>query len=290
VGEGLKTMILGHERQLEHFDRLIKKGNLGHAYLFHGPAQVGKFTLAKEIPQSLSCPHPVILDKEHTLVSKKENRKEIPIEDIRELKRLFSLTAPAGEWRVAIINEAEKMSTEAANAFLKLLEEPGENTLFILVTSAVDLLPPTIVSRTQPIRFSLVSRNILEKHLAGLVKNSELREAILALAFGRPGVMLRLAEEPRILAEEQKFFGDLQAARAAGVPEIFRFSEKFALEEESRRRSVDHLFFMLYSELQARPCVEIAEKIKKANRIALALETTNVNPRLALEVMLLESR
>lgn len=282
-------MILGHEKQQQYFERLLKKRNLAHAYIFHGPEHVGKFTFAEELIKKLSCPHPIILDTEHTLVSKKEIRKDIPIEDIRELKRLFSLAAPESQWRIAIINEAEKLNAEAANAFLKLLEEPGARTLFILVTSAIDLLPPTVVSRTQPILFSDVSAEILREYLSTRVRDQKLEEEILALSFGRPGIMLRLAEEPKMLEDERKFFRNFQLALAGGLPGIFRFSEKVAFDGEERARTVEYLFRTMRKTLVSNPSAKTAEQIKKMHRIALALETTNVNPRLALDVMMIEA-
>ena len=146
----MSTPLIGHDRQIQFLNSCRTRGTLPHAYLFHGPEHVGKLTIALMLAQSFFCPevskddmrsvcgtcqscqaianyrHPSIffLDTAHTLVSKKENRKEIPIEDIRELKRILSFAPQGNQWRLAIINEAEKMSTEAANAFLKLLEEP----------------------------------------------------------------------------------------------------------------------------------------------------------------------
>ncbi len=244
---------------------------------------------AQELIKKLNCPHPIILDTKHTLLSKKEVRKEIPIEDIWELKRLFSLAAPESQWRIAIINEAEKLSREAANAFLKLLEEPGENTLFILITSAIDLLLSTIVSRAQPIRFSDIPTEVLQKYLKTKVRDQKLEDEILALSFGRPGIMLRLLEEPKIIEDEREFLKNFQSALAGGLPEIFRFSEKVAFNEEERAKTVEYLFRMMRKTLVSNPSAKVSEQIKKCWKIALALETTNVNPRLALDVMMMET-
>src|SRR3989344_789153 len=280
-------MILGHERQLEYFERLIKKEKLGHAYLFYGPEAVGKRTVAQEIIKKLPCSRPIILDLENTLVSKKDSRKEIPIEDIWELKRLFSLTAPEGEWRIALINDAEKLSDEAANAFLKLLEEPGKNTLFFLITSSSDLLPATIVSRTELVRFSLVSQKLMQEYLQAKVGAAKLREEILALSFGKPGIMLKLLEEPKALEEERRFLRAFQRAVQGGVGELFNFTEEVAFHETKKEKTAEYFLRTLHKNLVSQPSAKTAEQIKKAYKIALALDTTNVNPRLALEVMML---
>lgn len=283
-------MILGHERQLEYFERLIKKGNLGHAYLFYGPEAVGKRTVAQEIIKKLPCSRSIVLDLENTLVSKKETRKEIPIEDIWELKRLFSLTAPEGEWRIALINNAEKLSGEAANAFLKLLEEPGQNTLFFLITSAIDLLPLTIVSRTQPVRFSLVPQRTMQEYLQRKISNPGRCEEILALSFGRPGIMIKLVEDPQSLEEERKFLGSFQKAMRGGAGEIFEFSESAAFDENRRAKAAEYILRTLRRNLVLKPSAGALWQIKKAHEIALALETTNINPRLALDAMFLQAK
>lgn len=282
-------MIIGHEKQQQYFERLLKKGKLGHAYIFHGPNSVGKLAFAQDLIKKLSCPHPVILDLDKTLLSKKEERKKIPIEDIQELKRLFSLSAPGDQWRIAVIDGAEKLSDEASNAFLKILEEPGQNTLFILVTSAIDLLLPTVVSRARPVRFSHVPAETMRDYLKKKVPDQKQEDEILGLSFGRPGIMLRLIESADFLEGERKFLRSFQAAFAGGIPEIFRFSEKVAFDEEERAKTVEYLFRMARKSLVANPSLKTSSQIKKMQKIALALDTTNVNPRLALDVMMIEA-
>lgn len=282
-------MILGHERQKEYFGKVLKKGALAHAYLFHGPDGVGKFTFAKEIAKNLNCVNPIILDTENTLVSKKEKRKEIPIEDIRELKRLFSLSAPGEQWRVAIINEAEKLGGDAANAFLKLLEEPGARTVFFLITSGKDLLPSTVVSRTQDIGFSYVSAQDLLAHIAPLQMDTGKREEILRLAFGRPGEMIRLVQDSIYFEQEKKFIKELEAVLAGGAPEVFKFTAKAAADEDLRAKTAVWTIRFLRQSLLIHPRVTLAAAIKRTHRVLTALESTNVNPRLALDVLLLEA-
>ena len=105
--------------------------------------------------------------------------------------------APQGDrWRLAIINEADKMSEEAANAFLKLLEEPGSHTLIMLIASHKDLLLPTIVSRAQAIGFLTVSDQIMKTALKEKDIVEDTREEFLTFAGGRPGVLMRLCEDP----------------------------------------------------------------------------------------------
>jgi len=88
----------------------------------------------------------------------------VPIEDIRELRRA-SLMKPFEGKRVAVITQVEKMNVEAANAFLKILEEPPENTHLILTTSHIKSLLPTIISRCQQVNFSPLPDAEIENNL-----------------------------------------------------------------------------------------------------------------------------
>lgn len=283
-------MILGHERQIQYIEKVLKNGRLAHAYLFHGPESVGKFSVAKYFIEKLNCPHPIMLDTESTLVSKKEKRKDIPIEDIRELKRLFSLSAPEGEWRIAIINEAEKLSPAAADAFLKLLEEPGEKTLFLLITSAPDLLPQTVFSRAQQIRFSEVPEKVISEFLAKKGVNGEVQKDILFLSAGRPGAAVRMLEDLDYLDAQKKLLRSVHdILRSGGVPEAFKFSEKVAPDDEKRRKVVEYIIRINRVGLLKADTASRLQTVRSLVRMAEILDTTNVNPRLALDAIFLEA-
>ena len=240
--------------------------------------------------------HPavIMLDTTHTLVSKKETRKELPIEDIRELKRVLSFAPSGGEWRLAIINEADRMSEEAANAFLKLLEEPGANTLLILVAPHKDLLLPTILSRTQTVGFLTVSDEVLQETLRKEKTPSEEHEELLAFAGGRPGILLQLRKDPELLVEQQKRFHEIRGAlKKRDMVALLRVSEQISGDAALRETAVSCVIGSLRSELKNGSDLSsvgnIIKKIKRIDRIAGLIDSTNINPRLACDVMFLES-
>lgn len=312
----MSLSIIGHDRQIAYINNVHALGRLPHAYLFHGPEHVGKLTIALALAQSFFCqdaqedlrrvcggcascraiaqyrhPDVIILDLEHTLVSEKEVRKEIPIEDIRELKRKFSF-APAGSgWRLAIINQADKMSEEAANAFLKLLEEPGANTLLILITPHKDLLLPTIVSRAQSIGFLTLSDAALADMIdikAIAVSN---RNDLLTLAGGRPGMLIRLCEKTTSMEDEKKMFQHIQKiVRDRDMVSALRISEQVAQGKESRENIIYWLASMLRQDLLQNTdhSESVADKLMRIDHIGNLIDFTNVNPRLAMDVMFLE--
>lgn len=305
--------IIGHERQIDYLNKVIKNGRLSHAYLFYGPEHIGKLTLAKAFAKTFFCergekklnsvcgecepcrkiegnkhPYVTLLSLHRTLVSKKESRKEIPIEDIRELKRTLSLTKSQDLWNIIIMDGVEKMSVEAANSFLKLLEEPGERTLFVLISPSREILLPTIISRAEPIRFSVVSENILRAALSGR-KNAD---EFMRVAAGRPGVLLKLLQEKDYYEKENKFENLFNTSLMRGISNAFLFNERVAFDEELRRKTTDNLLKVLRFSLLGCASVpegvsSLAEEIKFLYRMVSILDTTNVNPRLALDVLFL---
>lgn len=323
-------MILGHERQIKYLEQVLRNGRFAHAYLFSGPEGVGKFTLAKAVAKFFYCqsyrglgktdecnqcklieenlhPQVVILDPEQTLVSKKEKRKEIPIGDIRELKRRLAFAPAAEQWRVVIINQADKMSKEAEAAFLKLLEEPGSRVLFILISAFKDSLSSTIISRTQVINFSLVPGKVLALFLKGESKDNRLVSQnfpeenlggltgeILELARGRAGKMLELLGDKNKLEEERKFFKEIASLfEKADLAGAFHLAGKIADQDFLRQKASDYLVLALRKRLLENKAafsgrVDHLYSLKKIQRISQIMETTNVNPRLALETMFLE--
>ena len=312
----MSNFFIGHERQVHYLNISRNKGTLSHAYLFYGPEHVGKLTIALRLAQSFFCsevkkddilsvcdvcfscraiteykhPQVIVLDTMHTLVSKKEIRKEIPIEYIRELKRVLSFAPSANQWRLVIINEAENMSEEAANAFLKLLEEPGTQTLFILISPHKDLLLPTVVSRTQAIGFSIVSHHAMARMLDERSIVGDKQEEFLLCAGGRPGILITLCEDSAFLSEERLLLRDMHAASQKNdLVSLLHISEKISHDAILRSMAIYHIISDLRMRLTSDQFPnDVVKKIKRIDYISHMMDTTNVNPRLACDALFLE--
>ncbi len=110
---------------------------------------------------------------------------EILIEHIRALRSEFRLTSYSGGWRVVLISQADRLRVQAANAFLKLLEEPPANVVFILTSSRESRLLPTILSRCQVLRFARIDQDTLRDELITRLKvKPDKAEAAARLADG----------------------------------------------------------------------------------------------------------
>jgi DNA polymerase III subunit delta' len=173
--------------QQKHWNSLhsyIKQKRIPQALLITGTSGSGKHSLAKQFAYSLLCSNPqdnglpcggcnsCLLIKADThpdliQIQPDEEKKSISINQIRQVVTDTYLKPQFDTHRVVIINPADVMTTQAANAFLKCLEEPTERTVFILITSKPNKLPATIISRCQRLSVILPEKQILYDWLNG---------------------------------------------------------------------------------------------------------------------------
>ena len=177
---------LGQEQPKKILKNALQSSNVAHAYLFHGQESIGKKQIAIELAKSLNCASPIKGDAcdECPSCRKIENRTHpdfffvepikntptareavIKIEAIRELQRKLAFHPYEGNVKVAIIDNADLMNLQAANSFLKTLEEPPSATILILISSNPFKLLPTLISRCQTIQFQPLTHENIEKIL-----------------------------------------------------------------------------------------------------------------------------
>jgi DNA polymerase-3 subunit delta' len=205
--------VRGHEALVSAFTHAWRRGRLAHAYLFVGPPGIGKRRFALELAQALLCEAPAAERLEAcgrcaacTLAEAgnhpdlftlglTEEGNEVGIEAVRDLCRSFSLRSARGKGKVAILDDADDLSIEAANCFLKTLEEPPPRSVVILIGTGRERQWPTIVSRCQVIPFAPLPEAVV----AELLSKRELPEPsaiprLARLAEGSPGLALALAD------------------------------------------------------------------------------------------------
>lgn len=154
----------------------------------------------------------------------------IKVNSIRDVKREVSLTAYTKGKKVIIIVDAENMSDEAANALLKTLEEPADDTLFVVTTSYRDRLFPTVVSRCQGIRFDLLTEKEIVSHLVAQKKADSSRAMLIArLAHGSMSRALELLEID-LQEQRENVLNFLRTLHSGNELELSRFLEEIARE------------------------------------------------------------
>jgi DNA polymerase-3 subunit delta' len=246
--------LVGQDSALLRVSRAIRAGRPPQAWLLAGPPGIGKATLAYRMaryllsygatakgPEDLSVPendpaslqvaaasHPGLLVLKRGL--NPETGKLMNVLSVNEIRRLsgfFGMTSGAGGWRVAIIDTADDMNDAAANALLKMLEEPPSRAMLIVLSNVPGRLLPTIRSRCQKVDLRPLDGAVMEKELSRLLPDSDAREraALARLSGGSVGMALELAggEGVALAREADKLLDD---AAAPDTPAILALGER----------------------------------------------------------------
>ncbi|MDD5043404.1 MAG: DNA polymerase III subunit delta' [Patescibacteria group bacterium] len=248
--------VIGNRNIADFLQNNIAKNNLAHAYLFAGPEKVGRKILAYEFISSLFCEdknvkpcgkcrqcqqiakgiHP---DVYH--LSKLEEKKDIIIEQVRELQNKLSLGAFSNGYKVAVIDGADLLNESSANSFLKTLEEPTAKTIIILIAEKVDFLPATILSRCQILKFLPVKEKEIFDYLLSLGAQRAEAENLAHLSFGRPGLALDLFRQRDLLEEHNKRVNDFFLLSQGEIYERFEIINNLANSKIERNVLVKNL-------------------------------------------------
>ena len=204
------TCLRGHPEGVLTLDRAWQSSRLHHAWILSGAPGIGKATLAYQFARTIlggadpnasarriaSASHPDLLVVARAQDEKRQRlRTEIVLDDVRPINLFLRRTAAEGGWRVVIVDGADHLNRNAANALLKLLEEPPPKAIMLLVCSAPGRLLPTIRSRCRSLRLAplddVVMREVLDPLLPDLSPHD--RQSLVELAGGSPGRALALA-------------------------------------------------------------------------------------------------
>lgn len=238
--------------------RSLATDSLAHAYLFVGPAHVGKMTMALNLAQALNCPDSEppcgecpsclkIASGKHADVQvivmngddPEENRTKIRGIQIDELQRSANLPPFEGKCKVFIIDGAEFLSITAANRLLKTLEEPVGKVVFILLTVDDKLLPPTVISRCQRVELFLTPANQIEEALKtkwGV--EPEKAKLISRLAHGCLGWAVSAALDDSLVRQRDEWLDRLLEVAGSDAEERFAYAAQLATQFSQNRAQV----------------------------------------------------
>lgn len=308
--------IIGHKKQLLQLEQDFASNNLAHAYLFSGAPHLGKTTVAhwfareiltrslqdaeqkeRVLRQSEKLIHPdlLVLDQlwmeercedwdiiaQTSNISQQHRAKAgtktdiITVDDIRQIQDRLQDTGELPH-RVCIIRGIERMQDSAANAFLKILEEPPAGRVFILTSESLASALPTIISRTRVLRFERVPNKDIQLLLQG--QPEEDASFILHVAQGAPGIAITLMNDPEALRAEKLLHAQAVSFWASSKL-MDRLNQLEPLNERGDKadRYLFHLSLALretpdYDPAQERALMELLQSLKTNAHRMLTLQ------------------
>ena len=315
--------IEGQQPAVQTLLSALARGRVHHAYRFEGPDGVGKERTAFALAQALLCEkrgpvacracspcrravtlsdepphvplHPDLVLVGRGLYAGTLGASEATGISVDQIRRVVlgraGYTPHEGRALVFIVRDAEELTSQAANALLKTLEEPGPSTHFVLLTSRPSRLLDTIRSRTLAVRFGPLPETVV----ASILERHGKPTAAAALAQGSASLALTLADEASRAEREQFAEAALAAVRAPDLTAGLKFAESRPPERDQLRQQLG--FLAQYVALEARRSIasepRAAERAARQHRCvleALGEVERNGQPQLVLETMIARMR
>ena len=279
---------------------------IAHAYLFHGEPGIGKFTTAMIFASTAICEEreqcgvasceacgrcaacrTVAAGNHPDIAVLRPEGATIKIDRIRELQSAITFKPFSAPRKWCIVDDAETMTLEAANCFLKTLEEPPPHSTLILVTARPQALPATIRSRCQAVRFTIPPREETIRRLQSERGLSAGQAAQLTgLTLGRPGAAME-ADLSSLLAERERLFEILSPERLREPETIFEAPEALAPNAEALRHTLNAIEIYLRDLLIGQHCSDDSLLLHQDIKEMIHRRGSEISPRKLLEAVTL---
>jgi DNA polymerase-3 subunit delta' len=282
--------IIGHKKQRDVLLKIAQGKNVPHAFLFSGPEKIGKKLVAFDFARKILNDDNIEKNPDFSLISSGIN--DIKIEEIRSLQEKLSFKSYNNNFKIGVIDNAHLMKREVQNAFLKTLEEPRGNSLLILITAYPSMLLRTIYSRVQEIKFSLTSKEEIEKYLIKLGANKDKAKEISLISSGQIGKAIDFFNNPEKIEIFNQAIKDVILMSKADYYQRFDYAKKL-----SEKDNIDEIMDIWERYFRREMIVGInkgkdlfkkdKEIIKNIEKTRYLINSTNSNKKLVLENLLL---
>jgi DNA polymerase-3 subunit delta' len=248
------AQIVGHQKQVEILRQALNHGRLHHAYLFVGAEGVGKKTIALGLAKAIHCSaatgdfcgecadcariqgdnHPDV-----RILGPLAGKKEISIQQIRELEKELNFRSFSGKKKIAILDPATLMNLPAQNALLKTLEEPPQDSLLILIASNGGALLPTLRSRCLRLTFGPLAGDLVSAFLVSR-KGIEAKTAefLAAMSMGSLGAVFSI-DTQELLERRREWMRLVSGLRAGDYRAATDSAEVLAGSKEDSLRFLE---------------------------------------------------
>jgi len=325
--------VIGHQKILKFLQRSTINNQLVHSYLFYGPKHIGKNKVAEIFISNLFCPnkkknsllpcgtclscqqlkkkiHPdfIYLGNSFSSIELTPQGK-IGVEQARQIKEFLYSSPFSAPYKVVIIEETDILTLPAANALLKLLEEPPLKSIIILISQSFTYLPATLRSRCQILRFSFPLKEEIINFIRQEFSLKEKKvEEILSLALGRPGLAIQFAQDFKKIEQERALINDFISLLSKNDSESkFQLVDLILNTKKSPQQALNNLarllrdmilvklnlcpadqsiIIQLKSLAQKYPQKDLQNLINQIFKTQFLL-AANVNPKLAIENLII---
>ena len=321
--------IFGQPKAVDLLKSSVEQGRLSHAYLFIGPAHIGKGTLALKLAQAVNCvdadsPCGICAscsrissgaNADVQIISLAPGAKEISIDQIREAQHTASIKPYESKYRVFIIEGADRLSTEASNSLLKTLEEPPGNVLLILTAVHKGQIMPTILSRCQMVELHPAAASVIEKGLVNQWEvDAEKAKLLSRFCNGSIGWALMAHEDESVLEGRSELVDRIVELASSAISDRFAYAAQqatfFGQDKEAVFETLN-LWTGCWRDLLLvkQGCQNLVTNIDRMDMLEILSEKydvaqiagfirsldsavhnlrRNANPRLALEILMLD--
>jgi DNA polymerase-3 subunit delta' len=288
--------IIGHDRVKLQLTRDIESRLPHHAYLFSGPEHVGKMSVLLEFVSQLKDKKVFQEDSllsRHVqsgqgpgLISFLDDGESLKIEQIRTISDFVSRRTADDAFSFCVIEHVERMTRSAANAFLKMLEEPSERFIFIMTTRREKKLLPTILSRVQLFRFSAIPEQQIRTFLEERASNPLLVQELMDLSVGRIGLAIAMLKDEALLERMRNISDFSKVFLDHDVVERFALADHLT-QKDADPKNLSQFLVYLSLRLRKQGTERWIPQLDRIQRLHRLFQDTQVNKRMFLEELFL---